>query len=85
MTVALVVSIVAAVAACGAAALAARTLRRTQAASTTLDAEIERGKARFDTVVAHEADLRAEELEHSLAIARSQAMSALAEEERRIV
>ena len=40
MTVALVVSIVAAVAACGAAALAARTLRRTQAASTTLDAEV---------------------------------------------
>src|SRR6516164_1051711 len=61
------------------------TLRRTQAAAKSLDSEIERGKARFDSVVAHEADLRAEELEHSLALARSQAASALAEEERRIV
>jgi len=85
VTAALVVSIIAAVAACAAAAYAVIVLRRTQAASKKLDDEIERGKARFDAVVAQEAELRAEELEHSLALARSQAISALAEEERRIV
>src|SRR5262249_37073082 len=60
-------------------------LQRTRAAGKTLDDEIERGKARFDAVVTEEAELRAEELAQSLALARSQAISALEEEERRIV
>ncbi len=85
MTIALVVSIVAALVACGAAVAAFLVLRRTRAASTSLDDEIEKGKARFDEVVAEEADRRAEELEQTLALARSQAASALADEERRIV
>jgi hypothetical protein len=85
VTAALIVSILGAVVACGAAVYAVMTLRRTQATAKSLDSEIERGKARFDAVVAQEAELRAEELEHSLAIARSQAISALAEEERRVV
>ena len=84
MTVALAVSIAAALAACAAAGAAFVALRRTQAASKALDDEIERGKARFDQVLAGEAELRAEELEQSLALARSQAISVLGEEERRI-
>ena len=85
MTVALVVSIIAALVACGAAVAAFLVLRHTREAATTLDVEIEKGKARFDAVVAEEADRGAEELEHTLALARSQAASALADEERRIV
>jgi hypothetical protein len=84
VTVALAVSIAAALAACAAAGAAFVALRRTQAASKALDDEIERGKARFDQVLAGEAELRAEELEQSLALARSQAISVLGEEERRI-
>ena len=50
----------------------------------TLDEEIERGKARFDAVLAQESEVRAAELEQNLALARSHALSVLAEEERRI-
>jgi len=59
-------------------------LRRTRAHASTLEAEIERGKASFDTVIAHEAELRAEELERTLARARADSLSALAEDERRV-
>jgi hypothetical protein len=79
-----IVSIVAAVIACaaaGAAFYAVASLRRT---TRTLEDEIERGKARFDEIVAEEAEIRAVELEQALTIARSQALSVLGEEERRI-
>ena len=57
---------------------------RTRGTTRTLDDEIERGKAHFDEVIAQEAELRAAELEQTLALARSQALSVLADEERRI-
>jgi hypothetical protein len=59
-------------------------LRRIRAHTRTLDAEIERGKASFDTVIAQEAEARAAELERTLARARADSLSALAEDERRV-
>ena len=84
MTVAAVIAVVAALAAAGAAAAAYVALRRAQAAVARLEDEVERGKAAFDEVVAREVEQRAAELERTLALARSQALAALAEEERRI-
>jgi len=49
-----------------------------------LDREIERGKAAFDAVVAHEVQLRTTELANTLAHLRADSLSQLAEEERRI-
>ena len=84
MTAAAIVAIVAAVAATGAAAAAFVALRRTRAHERLLEREIERGKASFDEVVSREARLRAEELERTLAMIRSEAISKYAAEERRI-
>jgi hypothetical protein len=84
VTVAAVIAVVAALAAAGAAAAAFVALRRARAAVARLEDEVERGKAAFDEVVAHEVAQRAEELERTLALARSQSLAALAEEERRI-
>jgi hypothetical protein len=58
-----------------------RKVRRQQ---QLLEGEIERGKAEFDTVVAHEAQLRSTELANTLARVRADSLSQLAEEERRI-
>lgn len=84
MTVAAIVAVVAAVA--GAVALAGcllvwRTVRDQQ---RSLAHEIDRGKAEFDTVVAHEIERRAEELAQTLARVRAESLSQLADEERRI-
>ena len=75
-----------AAAALAVAALVASVLvaRRTRAHARSLDAEIERGTKTFDQVVAREAEARAEELERTLALARAQSLSALAEDERRV-
>jgi hypothetical protein len=84
MTIAAIVAIVCAVIAGAAAALAGSYASRARNRMRSLEQEIERGRARFDEVVAHEADVRATELAETLALARSQALSVLAEEERRI-
>ena len=84
MTAAAIVAVVAAVIAGGAAAAAFVALSRTRDRTRALEREIERGKARFDEVVAHEAELHAAELAQTLAIARAEALSLLADEERRI-
>jgi len=49
-----------------------------------LEREVDRGKAEFDRVVAHELEQRTEELSNILARSRADTMSLLAEEERRI-
>ncbi len=77
-------AIAAAVVACIAAAIAITAYVRMRGTMRTLDEEIERGKARFDAVLAQESEVRAAELEQNLALARSHALSVLAEEERRI-
>jgi hypothetical protein len=77
-------TITAAVIACIAAAIAITAYLRLRGTMRTLDEEIERGKARFDAVLAQESETRAAELEQNLALARSHALSVLAEEERRI-
>jgi hypothetical protein len=50
----------------------------------TLDEELERAKAKFDEVVAAEIEQRAADLQQALALARSESLSALVDEERRI-
>jgi hypothetical protein len=77
-------AIAAAVVACVAAGIAIAAYLRMRQTMRTLDEEIERGKARFDAVLAQESEIRAAELEQNLALARSHALSVLAEEERRI-
>ena len=84
-TVAAVVAVVAAVAAAVAAGLSIAALSRARRASASLEQEIDEGKARFDAVIAQEAEAQARELEDNLALARSRAISELADEERRIV
>jgi hypothetical protein len=79
-----VVAIVAAVIALLALAGALAALRRMRAHAHLLDVEIERGKASFDDVIAREAELRAAELERTLARARADSLSTLAEQERRV-
>jgi hypothetical protein len=76
---------VAAAAASSACALASLLLLwRVRARSRSLDAEIERGRAQFDAVVAQEAIERAEDLRRALTRLRAEALSELATEERRI-
>src|ERR1700749_4705292 len=79
-----IVAIVAAVLAIAAAAGAFVALSRARKATLSLEQEVERARSRFDEVVTREAEIRAAELEQVLAIARSQALSVLGEEERRI-
>ena len=50
----------------------------------TLDEELERAKVRFDEVVATEIEQRAADLQQTLALARSESLTALVNEERRI-
>jgi hypothetical protein len=84
VTVAVAVAVAAALVSIVAAAAAFLTARRARATTRALEDEIRRGKAAFDEVVAREIEIRAADLERALALARSEALSALAEEERRI-
>jgi hypothetical protein len=84
VTPATIVAIAAAAVAVLAAAGCAYLLRRLRAHTLLLDQEVERGKAEFDAVVAREVEQRSEELARTLARTRADAMSQLAEEERRI-
>src|SRR5215831_8983832 len=84
MTAGAVVAIVAAVVAVGALVATWRLYGRTRSQAGLLDREIARGRARFDEVVAAEAEERAAELERTLARARAESLSALAADERRI-
>src|SRR5262249_30064204 len=84
MTVAAVIAVVAALAAAAALVGTVLVLRRTRAEAGALEREIEQGRARFDEVVAAEAEERAAELERTLARARAESLSALAADERRI-
>jgi hypothetical protein len=59
-------------------------LRRTRAQMDALDAKIERGRERFDAVIAEELEQRAAGLERTLALARTEALATLAETEREI-
>jgi len=79
-----VVAIVAAAVAIAAAVTTAVFLTRVRKLSRTLDAEIERGKSEFDTVVAAEIVERSAELERTLARLRADALSGYAEDQRRI-
>jgi hypothetical protein len=84
MTAAAAVAIVAALAAVAALVATYRLYGRTRAQAGALDREIARGRAKFDEIVATEADERAAELERTLARARAESLSALAADERRI-
>jgi hypothetical protein len=84
VTAATIVAVAAAVLAVAALAGCLLAFRKLSAHQRLLEAEIERGKASFDEVVAREAAQRAEELENTLARARADSMSQLADEERRI-
>ncbi len=84
MTAAVAVAVAAAVAAVAAAVAAFTVATRARNRSRSLEREIDRGRARFDEVVAHEAELRTTDLAQSLALARAEALSVFADEERRI-
>src|SRR5438552_3871614 len=84
MSVSAIVALAAAVVAVLVVAAAFLALRRSRAHASALDDAIERGRARFDEVVAQELELRAAELERTLSLARSEALTALLDEERRI-
>jgi uncharacterized protein YukE len=59
-------------------------LRKVRGQQQMLQREIEHGKSTFDAVVAQELEHRAEELGRTMARLRADALSALAEEERKI-
>jgi hypothetical protein len=84
MTVAAVIAVIAALAAIAALAGSVAALRRTRAATGSLEREIERGRTRFAAIVAEEVEERSAELERQLARSRAESLSALAAEERRI-
>ncbi len=84
MTVAAIVAVVAAALAVAAFAATLVAFRKTRSQQGMLDRELERGKAEFDRVVAAELAKRSEQLAALLARARADALSQLAEEERRI-
>jgi hypothetical protein len=84
MTAAVIVAVVAACVAVLALVGCVIVLRRGRDRERLLANEIERGKGEFDAVVAREAAQRSEELEQTLARARAESISQLAEEERRI-
>ena len=84
MTAATIVAVVAAAVALLALAAAILVLRKVRAHEHMLEREIDRGKDAFDEVVAAEIAQRSEELGHTMARLRADALSALTEEERRI-
>lgn len=83
--VAAVIAVVAAVAALGAVAYCAAAVRRLRTAERLLEQHLEQGRGEFDRIVATELAERGEELARQLARRRADALSELAEEERRIV
>lgn len=85
MTALTIVALVAAVLACGAAAAAFATLQRARRRFRSLELEFESGKVLFDEAISREAQLHASELSDLMALARSEATSLLAAEQRRIV
>lgn len=85
MNGAAIVSVAAAVVAAVAALTTTWLLARARKRSRSLEEEIESGSARFTEVVTREAEIHAELLAETLALARSEALSVLAGEERRIV
>jgi uncharacterized protein YukE len=84
MTAATIVAVAAAILAVVALGASVVVLRKVRAHQRLLEREIERGKSAFDEVVATEVAERSEELERTLARLRADALSQLAEEERRI-
>ena len=84
MTAATIVAVAAAAVALLALAAAILVLRKVRAHEHMLEREIARGKDAFDEVVAQEIAQRSEELGHTMARLRADALSALTEEERRI-
>lgn len=84
VTGAVAVALAAALVAAVAAAVASLAMTRARKTTRTLEAEVERGKAAFDAVVADEVERRASDLARTLALARAESLAALAEEERRI-
>jgi hypothetical protein len=84
VTAAVVVAVIAAALAAAALAASIAVLRKVRAHQGMLVREIEHGKAVFEEVVATESRQRAEELQATLARARADSISQLAEEERRI-
>ena len=84
MTAAAIVAAVAAAVALLALAATLLTLRKVRAHERILEREIESGRAAFDEVIAGEVAQRSEELERTMSRLRADALSGLAEEERRI-
>jgi hypothetical protein len=84
VTVAAIIAVVAAGLAGIALIACVLVLRNVKAHERLLERTIERGRAAFDEVVNQEIDRRASELEATLARARADSISQLAEEERRI-
>jgi hypothetical protein len=84
VTAATIVAIVSAVVALLALAGSMLVLAKVRAQQHLLEREIERGKGEFDVVIAHEVEQRAEDLGRTMARLRADALSALAEDERRI-
>jgi hypothetical protein len=84
MTAATIVAVAAALAGLVALAASVVVLRKVRSHERLLEREIERGKLAFDEVVASEIAQRADELERTMARLRADALSGLAEEERRI-
>jgi uncharacterized protein YukE len=84
MTAAAIVAVVAAALAVAAFAASLVALGKTRRQQGMLDRELERNKAEFDRVVAAELAERSEQLAALLARARADALSQLAQEERRI-
>jgi hypothetical protein len=84
VTAAAVIAVVGAALAIAALAACVMVLRKVRAHERMLEREIERGRATFDEVVAKEVAQRASELEATLARARADSISQLADEERRI-
>jgi hypothetical protein len=84
MTAATLVAVAAAFAALVALAASLVVLKKVRSHERLLEREIERGKVAFDEVVASEIAQRSEELERTMARLRADALSGLADEERRI-
>ncbi len=84
MTPATITAVVAACVAVAALFGSIVVLRMVREQQRLLEREVDRGKEEFDRVVAQELEQRTEELSNILARSRADAMSLLAEEERRI-
>jgi hypothetical protein len=84
VTAAVIVAVVAAALAGVILVACVLVLRKVKSQERLLERELERGKATFDEIVGRELAQRAEDLQNTLARARADSLSQLAEEERRI-